>query len=1240
MISFQYTQVSDELLHRFVELLETGDSIVLLGPRCVGKKYVLARLVERLLERGSSPIGYVRFFEPGLESFDDQNNATHAEANRLQLLAPDIDMVIDWLRRETGKQAPILFAANVDALPQQRAQRLLREIRNRVKDSSAGKPCLRVILTGEADLTRLVYGPDSQFNCANQFVIQGFAPDVFGPFFHRYTRSWQLAESSRNDETMAALYQRTGGNLYFLRMFLWAAFDWWGHRFMREPEPIDLTAVPDDIVVSHVLASYGPGHARYLTEAVARRPHCWAALERLKRDGELPVERHAPEPLELAGVAVRAEGRLRFACPLVKSLVDRYYTEQRFGDLFASRGNWERAFDYYRAIDPAKRIRPASLDDVGDTEAIVQSLHTSLHAAATRNSEKVLDLFQQGCLYVLGFKAVTFWTHREKWDREQTYGLAQDVSPDLAAAILTAARTGESRLLQLDPIAGQQVLAAAIARRRDDEPRAVIVSDAIGTLAGSVSRQELAKRLLEHFLIAFERAVQMERDRERLAVRDRYSQIVSDIFASLGTTIVNAGQTIQVAARKLRDGGYRRVLFSLIDPTETYVEGVPDDADPTAAEIASKTKWLLADSQQDVQPWVVKHTQSCVIPDATIHPLTNKKIVDAAGIRAMAVVPLLNHNNQPIGTVHVERADGAVPTPDEITDLERFGKELAIAIEQSQRIQMLQSALDKLPEPIVILDRRLRLRYANFPATKYFPVRADWHDREDATRPEYEPPLPQPLEVGCECLADAQKSLQQDTRIVRHRRYREHELDHRVVSLTQVVRDWRKEMIAVLCHIEDITFLARVFAALELVQKATDVDSICDVTLQAMRVLGHTWGRLYRYATPDGRGQFVSNRCFGQMDEGLKKRFDGGDIRLPPRTEPGEAYLAVDERQPLVFCRRDDLTDGIVHVTELGLEARNVICSRCPSGLDKHVGDVWIDFPLRTRSKIVGKITLQCPKNFPPESFEFIKLLCEMITGLLEACELREREFADKQRWIEQAAENAIRDTAHHIRTRLGSMPLFHDEFKRIAEALPEGQLRTELNEVTMKFQHLCQSISRLIDETRDRLAPVEQVIRANLQQVELAPLIRGSLRAALPNTSIAVVDPPEPLFLLANATMLDRVFTELATNSMTCFNKMTKLEVDVTVKCIQTDTGDLVAVVEYCDNGPGVPTEFKERIFENFFSRHPNKLPGTGLGLCFVRKVVAAHHGDLQEVGTPGQGACFVIRLPLERLVLQKETE
>lgn len=99
MISFQYKQVSDELLQRFVELLETGESIVLLGPRCVGKKYVLARLVEQLLERGGGPIGYVRFFEPGLESFDDQNNATDVGADHLQLLSPDIDVVIDWLRR-------------------------------------------------------------------------------------------------------------------------------------------------------------------------------------------------------------------------------------------------------------------------------------------------------------------------------------------------------------------------------------------------------------------------------------------------------------------------------------------------------------------------------------------------------------------------------------------------------------------------------------------------------------------------------------------------------------------------------------------------------------------------------------------------------------------------------------------------------------------------------------------------------------------------------------------------------------------------------------------------------------------------------------------------------------------------------------------------------------------------------------------------------------------------------------
>ncbi|MGE3273523.1 MAG: nitrogen regulation protein NR(II) [Vicinamibacterales bacterium] len=62
-------------------------------------------------------------------------------------------------------------------------------------------------------------------------------------------------------------------------------------------------------------------------------------------------------------------------------------------------------------------------------------------------------------------------------------------------------------------------------------------------------------------------------------------------------------------------------------------------------------------------------------------------------------------------------------------------------------------------------------------------------------------------------------------------------------------------------------------------------------------------------------------------------------------------------------------------------------------------------------------------------------------------------------------------------------------------------------------------------------------------------------------------------------------------------------------------------------DNGPGLPREAPERIFQPFFT---TRASGTGLGLAIVQKVIVAHNGRVTATSLPGGGAEFVLHLPL----------
>jgi two-component system sensor histidine kinase PilS (NtrC family) len=65
-------------------------------------------------------------------------------------------------------------------------------------------------------------------------------------------------------------------------------------------------------------------------------------------------------------------------------------------------------------------------------------------------------------------------------------------------------------------------------------------------------------------------------------------------------------------------------------------------------------------------------------------------------------------------------------------------------------------------------------------------------------------------------------------------------------------------------------------------------------------------------------------------------------------------------------------------------------------------------------------------------------------------------------------------------------------------------------------------------------------------------------------------------------------------------------------------------------DNGPGIPSERRERIFQPFFT---TKGRGTGLGLALVQKIVVTHNGRILVASAAGGGASLQVILPVTNL-------
>lgn len=140
----------------------------------------------------------------------------------------------------------------------------------------------------------------------------------------------------------------------------------------------------------------------------------------------------------------------------------------------------------------------------------------------------------------------------------------------------------------------------------------------------------------------------------------------------------------------------------------------------------------------------------------------------------------------------------------------------------------------------------------------------------------------------------------------------------------------------------------------------------------------------------------------------------------------------------------------------------------------------------------------------------------------------------------------------------------------------------------------------------------------------ELNSLIMGCyarVRAGMPAVDVRFTldSDPDGVQLAADPEQLEQVFINLFGNALDAVGTTGTLSVTVTSR-------DGAVSVQVADNGPGIPREAIEQIFEPFYT---TKDKGTGLGLAIVYNIVRKHGGDIMVESEAGNGTTFTITLP-----------
>lgn len=114
----------------------------------------------------------------------------------------------------------------------------------------------------------------------------------------------------------------------------------------------------------------------------------------------------------------------------------------------------------------------------------------------------------------------------------------------------------------------------------------------------------------------------------------------------------------------------------------------------------------------------------------------------------------------------------------------------------------------------------------------------------------------------------------------------------------------------------------------------------------------------------------------------------------------------------------------------------------------------------------------------------------------------------------------------------------------------------------------------------------------------------------------------PHDILVNADAERMERVLANMLVNAVQAMSAGGQIEISATL------TGS-VALMHVIDDGPGIPEDIRERLFEPFISH--GKEGGTGLGLAIARGIIEAHGGKIALSDTPGRGAHFLIEFPAE---------
>ena len=246
---------------------------------------------------------------------------------------------------------------------------------------------------------------------------------------------------------------------------------------------------------------------------------------------------------------------------------------------------------------------------------------------------------------------------------------------------------------------------------------------------------------------------------------------------------------------------------------------------------------------------------------------------------------------------------------------------------------------------------------------------------------------------------------------------------------------------------------------------------------------------------------------------------------------------------------------------------------------------------------------------------------------------------------LEQRVELATAELREQITTRDEFMAIVSHDLKspltfikgmahlrrRRAEATPQTEpLIDALEQIEASAGRMAQQLDELVDASRLEAGRPLELRRERMDLLALARQAVAEHQQTTDRHVLHVETDLEAVEGVWDEMRLARVLDNLLNNAIKYSPRGGTIAVGVS---IDGAPAAQVAVVRVSDSGEGIPESDLPHIFERF-RRGGNvegRIPGTGIGLSGVRKIVELHHGSISVASQLGRGTTFTVRLPLD---------